>query len=226
MQNREPDKKVPYSRKPQGISVEEWQTKLRKQFAEQQNFKFKNTGKHPVFSDFEVLNPQSGKSYKVSIRDNEKSFNFCSCPDFTINGLGTCKHIEYLLFYFNKHKKYQAHLGKKQKHNYSSLSIYYGKDRAVMLKKADSVDEFEQEKVLFDDKGLLYMDLFGELDSFILKARKKDPSFRVYPDVIDLINAKKNRNNREAVVSQIFPQGKDTPSFDSLIHTKLYPYQK
>lgn len=98
-------KKVPYSYKPVDLSVDEWQLRLRKQFAKEQKFKIKNIDDHLVYSDFEVHNPETGNTYKVSIRDSVTSFNFCSCPDFKINGLGTCKHIEYLLYYFSKYKK-------------------------------------------------------------------------------------------------------------------------
>ena len=72
------------TRKPEEISIDEWQTGLRRQFAPDQKFKFKNTGDHPVFSDFEVFNPETKKRYKVSIRDNIKSYNFCPCPDFKV----------------------------------------------------------------------------------------------------------------------------------------------
>jgi len=51
--------KVPYSRKPSGMSVDEWQTQLRKQYAGDQRFKIKNIGNHPFFSDFEVFNSES-----------------------------------------------------------------------------------------------------------------------------------------------------------------------
>ena len=57
----------------------------------------KNIGNHPVFSDFEVHNPQSGNIYKVAVRSEETGLNFCTCPDFKINTLGTCKHIEFTL---------------------------------------------------------------------------------------------------------------------------------
>jgi len=90
-------KRIPYYRKPDDMTVEEWQVALRKQFAEKQNFTFKNIGDHPVFSDFNVFNPVSGNTYKVAIRSYEFGANFCSCPDFKINDLGTCKHIEYVL---------------------------------------------------------------------------------------------------------------------------------
>jgi hypothetical protein len=36
--------KVPYSRKPSDLSLEEWQVQLRKQYAVDQHFKIKNKG--------------------------------------------------------------------------------------------------------------------------------------------------------------------------------------
>ena len=44
---------IPYSRKPDHLSFEEWQIGLRRQFALTQKFIIKNTGNHPVYSDFE-----------------------------------------------------------------------------------------------------------------------------------------------------------------------------
>ena len=102
-------KRVPYSRKPQEMSVDEWQAELRKQFATDQKFKIQNIGDHPLYSDFEVSNPETGMTYKVSIRDNLSSYNYCSCPDFKVNTLGTCKHVEYVLFKLLRYKKYQKY---------------------------------------------------------------------------------------------------------------------
>ena len=58
-----PAKKVKVSRlhKPADMSLEEWQIELRRQFGREQNFELKNLGEHPVFSEFEVTNPQSAE---------------------------------------------------------------------------------------------------------------------------------------------------------------------
>jgi SNF2 family DNA or RNA helicase len=48
---------------------------------------------HPVFSDFQVHSP-SGLDYRVEIRDLASRQVACTCTDFRINGLGTCKHVE------------------------------------------------------------------------------------------------------------------------------------
>ncbi len=51
---------------------------------------------HPVFSNFEVRSP-SGMTYRAEIRDVASRQFSCSCTDFRINGLGTCKHLEAIL---------------------------------------------------------------------------------------------------------------------------------
>ena len=89
--------KLSRQNRPPEMSLEEWQVELRRQFGRQQSFQIKNLGEHPIFSEFQVVNPQSRSSYRVLIRGKELGANFCSCGDFATNHLGTCKHIEFTL---------------------------------------------------------------------------------------------------------------------------------
>lgn len=59
---------------------------------------------HPVFSNFEVRS-QSGMTYAVEIRDVATSQFSCTCMDFRINGLGTCKHAEAVLLYLARRER-------------------------------------------------------------------------------------------------------------------------
>ncbi len=52
--------------------------------------------RHPIYSNFEVKSG-SGVTYEVEVRDLEKRQFGCTCTDFQINGLGTCKHVEAVL---------------------------------------------------------------------------------------------------------------------------------
>ena len=56
------------------------------------------TPEHPVFSNFDV-HSSSGLHYEVEIRDLAKRRFVCTCTDFRINGLGTCKHVEAVLMH-------------------------------------------------------------------------------------------------------------------------------
>src|SRR5687767_14316396 len=55
-------------------------------------------GAHPIFANFRVSSG-SGMSYCVEIRSLRDHLYFCTCVDFRINGLGTCKHVEAVLHY-------------------------------------------------------------------------------------------------------------------------------
>ena len=66
----------------------------RKLRAREEKFRITNLAPvHPVFSNFEVRS-QSGMTYAVEVRDVVTSQFSCTCTDFRINGLGTCKHAE------------------------------------------------------------------------------------------------------------------------------------
>jgi len=221
-------KKVPYYRKPEDLTIDEWQAALRKQFAAEQEFDIENIGDHPVFSDFNVFNPKSEKTYKVSIRDNENSHNFCSCPDFRVNGLGTCKHIENVLLHLKNKKSNWKYFNQNQPQSYSSLSIFYGKERNLRLKSAGK--NKEQIKQLFkpitDKEGLIQPDQLAVIEKYIRKAISIDSDFRVYPDVWEYIRGHKEQLEREHLTNKLFPKGTKSKIFDKLIHGKLYPYQK
>jgi len=226
MQGPETKKKVPYYRKPEDMPLDQWQAELRKQFASDQIFKFNNLGDHPLYSDFEVFNPETDKTYKVSIRDNISSFNYCSCPDFAVNTLGTCKHIEYVLLRLLRFKKYQKYFTQLQKNEYSSLSILYGHEQLIRLKKADTGIRYYREEDFFNEKGFLLPGMIFELDDFIKQAMKADPSFRIYPDVFEFVNQHQRNRERQEKVKEIFPEGPESGIFDTLLNTVLYPYQK
>src|SRR5439155_6657017 len=48
------------------------------------------------YGDYEVRSV-SGRKYRVAMRGPSLFENYCSCADFAVNTLGTCKHIEALL---------------------------------------------------------------------------------------------------------------------------------
>ncbi|NBB79701.1 MAG: helicase Snf2 [Verrucomicrobia bacterium] len=70
--------------------------------AEEETFRI--TNKQPdraIFSNFAVKSG-SGLTYSVEIRDLKARDFDCTCTDFRINGLGTCKHVEAVLLHLEK----------------------------------------------------------------------------------------------------------------------------
>ena len=92
--------------KPEGMSPEEWQKTLRKQFAAREVLSVVPRGDEAAYGVFDVRNPKTKSSYKVVYRGNESRWNFCSCMDFKTTQIGTCKHIEAVRQWLEtRHKK-------------------------------------------------------------------------------------------------------------------------
>ena len=89
---------------PTGLPPVDWQRALRRQFGREQAFDLENIGEEPFFSEFRVANPESKSKYYVAIRGGRPGDNFCACPDFATNELGTCKHIEFTLARLEKER--------------------------------------------------------------------------------------------------------------------------
>src|SRR5262249_20968106 len=120
--------------KPEGMSLEDWQIELRRQFGRSQGFLLKNVGDHAIFSLFEVTNPQSQNTYRVQVRGARVGDNFCSCPDFATNTLGTCKHIEFTLAALERKRGGASALRAGFKPPYSEVQLQYGARREVRFR--------------------------------------------------------------------------------------------
>jgi SNF2-related domain/Helicase conserved C-terminal domain len=83
--------------------IYDWRTtdqdeiRLRQQRAREEQPQIRNLEPtHRIFSQFEVRSP-SGMTYLVELRSLAGRMFSCTCTDFRINGLGTCKHVEAVL---------------------------------------------------------------------------------------------------------------------------------
>ena len=126
--------KVSKTHKPEDLGLEEWQRLLRTEYGKQQDFILENQGDHPIFSDFSLTNPQSEKSYKVAIRGDKPGDNYCSCPDFQINTLGTCKHIAFTLKRLSKIKGAQRAFTAGYVPPFSEVFLSYGLKKEVRFR--------------------------------------------------------------------------------------------
>ena len=94
---------IPKARLPELPPVSNWRTtdqdeiNRRRLRAAKESMRFRNlTPEHPLFSNFSVESA-SGQTYQVELRSLKPLVGSCTCVDFRVNGLGTCKHVESLL---------------------------------------------------------------------------------------------------------------------------------
>ncbi|TAG53443.1 MAG: DEAD/DEAH box helicase [Cytophagales bacterium] len=217
--------KISHIHKPSNLSLIDWQIALRKQFGSDNVFEVKNLGDRPVYSDFSVLNPKNNNSYKVAIRSNQRGINFCTCKDFKTNELGTCKHIEYVLFQINNYPPYKRILQQEYTPEYTSIYLHYSKERSVKIRIG--TQQSEAFKTLasqwFDTDFVLKENAYQHIETILQQANAIENQFRCYPDALEFILEKRERIIRLSKLQSLF---KNDNIYEDLLKAKLFPYQK
>ncbi|MFN0317442.1 MAG: DEAD/DEAH box helicase [Burkholderiales bacterium] len=221
--------KLSRQRRPAGMSTEDWQAQLRRQFGREQSFLLENVGAEPVFSEFAVTNPQSKSRYRVAIRGTKPGANFCSCPDFATNDLGTCKHIEFTLARLESRSRGKSALKAGFKPVYSEIYLHYAGARSVRLRTGSECPPAlrRRAEALFvqEDEWTLAPERFSELSDFQAAARKAGHEVRAYDDALAFIAEVRDAQHRVEVLGHAYPQGSDSPALAQLLKVQLYPYQ-
>ncbi len=216
-------------RRPDGMAVEEWQVTLRRQFGREQGFLLENLGDAPVFSEFAVTNPASGGRYRVAIRGAGLGVNYCSCPDFASNDLGTCKHIEFTLGRLLARRGGKAAFKRGYQPGFSELFLDYAGQRRVRLRLGgECPDELRQRAAgLFDaaQDWSLPASAFERLDGFLKAAARLGHSVRAHDDALAFIAETRDAAARRATLERAYPKGAQSPGLKNLLRVPLYPYQ-
>ena len=217
------------TRRPPELAVADWQTTLRRQFGREQRFGLENLGQEPVFSDFSVSNPTSGTRYRVAIRGPAPGQNFCTCPDYATNGLGTCKHIEFTLAKLEARRGGKAALARGFQSGDSEIWLDYTGARQVRFRAGTGCppDLLAQAKSLFDaDAGwALPWDRLGGLEALLQAAQAADHELRCHDDVWQFVAQIRDGDRRHAALAQAYPKGIQDKALTRLLKVKLYPYQ-
>ncbi|MCU0736391.1 MAG: DEAD/DEAH box helicase [Methylotetracoccus sp.] len=216
-------------RRPEDLPVEEWQIGLRRQFGREQPFGIENLGEEPVFSEFAVTNRQSGGRYRVAIRGPALGDNYCSCPDFITNDLGTCKHIEFVLGRIEARRGGKAAIAAGYHPVYSEIFLHYGAARAVRFRAGSFCPPvlLHRAKELFDASHgwSLPPERFIRLDAFLVAAREAGHEVRCYEDALAYVAQIRDAEERRRVLDKAYPDGADSKKLKGLLKTGLYPYQ-
>ena len=206
--------------KPAEMGLEEWQVALRREQALREHFVIGELV--PGFSpgEYQVRNPRSRSQYKVIYRGAYSPWNYCSCPDFRTSGLGTCKHVEGVKLWLQAEGR-EACLGEPE---YTSVYIDYHGERSIRIRIGEAhrreLTALAQE--YFDKTFVLRPEAYARFDIFLEKARSIDPSFRCYPDALELVISERERLQRAALMENVYTD----ETLDALLTTRLYPYQK
>lgn len=223
------EQKLSRTHAPAEISPLEWQRALRRQFGREQAFGLDNTGPEPFFSEFRVSNPQSKSTYRVAIRGKLPGDNYCACPDYASNELGTCKHIEFALAQLEKKRGAKAAFARGYHPPFSELYLRNDGARAIHFRAGTdcppAVSKAAQQ--LFDAAcgWVLPPEKLDGLERFFAAVAKSGHELRAYDDALDFVAGRRDAERRVAALDGIFPQGGADPLLKKLLKVPLYAYQ-
>jgi superfamily II DNA or RNA helicase len=227
-QPRQRKAKLSRLQKPPGMSLEDWQIELRRQFGREQAYRLRNLGDDPIFSEFEVVNPQSGGHYRVQIRGPRPGDNFCTCPDFATNTLGTCKHIEFTLAGLERKRGGAARLRAGFQPPYSEVYLHYGLRREVRFRPGTGcpVELARLAARYFGADGMLLPEAFAQFEDFLTEAERIDPELRCGDDALAFVAEVRDGEHRARRVDEEFSRGIRSAAFKDLVGLNLYDYQR
>ncbi|HOW71010.1 MAG TPA: DEAD/DEAH box helicase [Phycisphaerae bacterium] len=174
------------------------------------------------WTDYLVTNVMSGKTYRVALRGWEPGDSYCSCPDFRINTLGTCKHI--LKVHRYAKAKYPASvLNRRYRQSELAVHLLYGKETELRLLVPEALDS-ETARIIqpLRNRAIDHVgDLVGRLQRLAALGRE----VTVYPDAEELINRRLFADRIASKVAEIRKNPKAHPLRKELLKTELLPYQ-
>lgn len=205
--------------------VEE-QIQARQQRAKEAIKRVVSRPKRNPYGDYQVEST-SGKEYRVAMRGPGLFDNYCSCPDFSRNTLGTCKHIESLLQRLRA--RHRSALARKQySRTRASLSLQYGESLEVRLRLPDEpVPALRRiADTYFDSAGLLLREQYGQFANVLGEVRATDASAVVYSDVLEYVERVNELDEGLAWERKQLPEIEaGTHSHGDLVKVPLFPYQ-
>ena len=180
-----------------------------------------------IYGDYKIKSA-SGKTYRIALRGPGRSENYCSCPDFAINTLGTCKHIEAIFQQLRK-RKGKALESSTYRRTRASISLHYGETMEIRLRlpapPSPALQSIAAE--YFDAEGNLRREHYRNFAQLLDVFRHADDQAVIYSDALDYID----RENELAdglelerdLLSKI-KRGQDPLA--NVLKTKLLPYQQ
>jgi len=177
------------------------------------------------FGKFEVES-SSGRLYRVEIRSLRHLVNWCSCPDFSSNLLGTCKHIEAVLDKMRRRApKKVARLADTPPPT-SHVFVRRVDDPGIWLQRGAGVPPARAAFLdrWFEPGGAFRGDAAADFPEFARLARRRK-GLAVGEDAVEFAAqaAEEERNRRRSAetAARVLARGGHLPG----IRAELYPYQ-
>jgi superfamily II DNA or RNA helicase len=179
-----------------------------------------------AYGDYKIKSG-SGRIYRIALRGPGLFENYCSCPDFAVNTLGTCKHVEAVLRRLRqRHRK--ALETAAYKRTRASIALQYGDTIEVKLHMPASPSPALRSLAAehFDPGGLLRKQQYPKLARVLDALRNADDQAIVYSDVLEYVDRENELTEGLQVERKLLAglkRGRDPLA--GFLKTKLLPYQ-
>ncbi len=178
--------------------------------------------KETAWTDYIVTSALSGKSYRVALRGMEPGQAYCSCPDFRVNTLGTCKHV--MKVAQSVRRRFDAaHLKRPFRPTGIAVFVQYGDELSLRWELPPKLSE-DAARII----GAQADQPIGDVSDLIKRVAKLEQFGEVvtiYPDAEELIQRQLHEARIAANMAEIRRDPVTHPLRIGLLKVELLPYQ-
>jgi hypothetical protein len=176
-----------------------------------------------VWTDYSVTNLASGKTYRVALRGLRRGESYCSCPDFKVNTLGTCKHIMYVQEEVRRRFPRQR-LQEPYRRPHLSVSLRYGKEAELRVLLPHDGLTGEAARIAAPLKDRPIEDVRDLLER-IRRLEALGQRVTIYRDAEEHMDAVLTRDRIRRELEQVRSEPQAHPLRTGLLKQPLLPYQ-
>ena len=178
--------------------------------------------RYPIFSNFRV-HSTSGIAYQVELRDLALRQISCSCLDFRINGLGTCKHSEAVMLHLEA--RYPVEFEQALNEGSPRIEITLdGSGKGIFVERGLSKLP-KRYRQFFDENGELFPDVSPDeaLDEL---GRSRSRKLRLSQDIETWMEMRRRTRERKVLRREYEQKVHDGIFPQQETKVPLYPYQR
>jgi hypothetical protein len=190
--------------------------------AREEKFRLESADNKTPWTDYVITSELSGKTYRVALRGEAPGQSYCSCPDFRVNTLGTCKHLMYAIDRVRR-KFPQAVREQPFRPEEFALHLQYGDTVSLRLEMPDNARPEEVRAVRRFANGPIE-DVHGLLRA-VSQLERLGRSAIIYPDAEEWIQQRLFQDHIASLVADIRRDPARHALRRGLLKTPLLPYQ-
>jgi len=176
-----------------------------------------------VWTDYSVTSHASGKTYRVALRGFKRGESYCSCPDFKVNTLGTCKHIMYVQQEV-KRRFADERLQQPYRRKHISVVLRYGREVELRVLPPHEPLAGEAAELIAPVADRAVIDVRDLLDR-IRRLEALGRQVTIYRDAEEHIEAVLFRDRIQKEIEEIRKDPGNHPLRRELLRQELLPYQ-